>query len=602
MASLFEKKNLSSNSGIGAIVEILDYIKQHFEVGLPKYYKELYPSPKVIFRGIDGIYDSKDIDDSKHSIDSSLSHRLRLSSNNSGDKEAFVKANYLSSLLSVLSESRKNCPEKYNNSCDLYILADLQHRGGATCLVDFSKNALVSLWFACNPVKYEGKYQDGVLYCYNYMNDIIVKNSLSIVHQTDERKSIQDLLYDTYTVIDYCSDSLNRFRIWDPVAINNRVVRQDSIFLFGIEKFYPHNHDILAIVIPHNLKLLIREVLERYFNITATTIFNDEVGLATANNKFKPFRNDTSSFIDRCYDNGFDSMLQGNYHEALELLTTYDIDKPQNVSIRKKIELCFSLAVCYKKLATKENYGIIYYRNAIQSYYSAIDLAKDMLSDRDSEMQTYYLRKTVRAYNEIIELHYHTGDYLSGIKCCSLTINALGKFMKIKGVTHIFDTKYIELTKVEFMLLHILDNYNSNVQSNIIEEYIAFAKDLNIRLNEKNGNIITNEFDKVLISRMCWMLMLIKYSLNHEDAQIDAICNFIMGHNLDKRTTQIRTKLQIETMHYREWDFSFLIDVINDCGNSLNASLRNLMLQLISHTIMIRDMFDAKARIVNKEF
>lgn len=482
----------------------------------------------------------------------------------------------------------------------MYILADLQHRGGATCLVDFSKNVFVSLWFACNPVKYGGYDKDGVLYCYNYMNDIIVKNSLSIVHQTDERKSIQELLYDTYTVIDYCSDSLNRFRIWDPVAINNRVVRQDSIFLFGIEKFYPHNHDILAIVIPNHLKLLIRDVLEQYFNINATTIFNDEVGLANANNKFTPFRNNTSSFVDRCYDNGFECMLHGNYHGALELLTTYDIDKPQSISVRKKIELCFSLAVCYKKLATTENYGIIYYRNAIQSYRSAIDLAKDMLPNMDGEMQTYYLRKIVRAYNEIIELHYLTMDYSSGINCCNQTIVALNDFMKINGVNHKFDTKYIELTKVEFMLLHILDNYASNNIIYTIEEYIAFAKELDNRLRTQNGQFISNEFDKVLISRMCWLLMLIKYSLNHEVSEINAICNFIMERNHDKKTTQIRNNLQIETLHYMEWDFSYLIDAINKCSESLNSNLRNVMLQLISHTIMIRDMFDAKARIVSK--
>ena len=94
--------------------------------------------------------------------------------------------------------------------------------------------------------------------------------------------------------------------------------------------------------------------------------------------------------------------------------------------------------------------------------------------------------------------------------------------------------------------------------------------------------------------------MLIKYSLNHEVSEINAICNFIMERNHDKKTTQIRNNLQIETLHYMEWDFSYLIDAINKCSESLNSNLRNVMLQLISHTIMIRDMFDAKARIVSK--
>ena len=32
---------------------------------------------------------------------------------------------------------------------DLEILAELQHFGAATCLIDFSRNALAALWFAC---------------------------------------------------------------------------------------------------------------------------------------------------------------------------------------------------------------------------------------------------------------------------------------------------------------------------------------------------------------------------------------------------------------------------------------------------------------------
>ena len=32
---------------------------------------------------------------------------------------------------------------------DLEILAEFQHYGAATCLMDFTHNALVALWFAC---------------------------------------------------------------------------------------------------------------------------------------------------------------------------------------------------------------------------------------------------------------------------------------------------------------------------------------------------------------------------------------------------------------------------------------------------------------------
>lgn len=34
---------------------------------------------------------------------------------------------------------------------DLEILAEFQHFGAATCLIDFTYNALIALWFACQP-------------------------------------------------------------------------------------------------------------------------------------------------------------------------------------------------------------------------------------------------------------------------------------------------------------------------------------------------------------------------------------------------------------------------------------------------------------------
>ena len=40
---------------------------------------------------------------------------------------------------------------------DLELLADLQHHGAATCLIDFTRNALIALWFACKRSDDESK-------------------------------------------------------------------------------------------------------------------------------------------------------------------------------------------------------------------------------------------------------------------------------------------------------------------------------------------------------------------------------------------------------------------------------------------------------------
>lgn len=595
MDGLFKIETISE-SGLNAVFQILNFIEANFRSKERKIFELLYPAPKIIYRGIDGVYSQVGIDKERHTIDSSLSIRIKESHLFDNDNEAFIKADYINRLVSILGEARKNCPERYKNFSDLQILADIQHHGGATCLVDFSKNILTSLWFACNMSRKDNKELDGILYCYNYMHDLIVQNNLSIVHQDEYEESIQNLVYNTYSIIDYCSDNQNRFRLWDPVAINNRIVKQDSIFLFGIEKFYTHNHDILAIVIPSEYKKSIREVLEQYFNITATTIYNDDMGLALANNKLMPFRDNAKSFIDRCYDDGFECMLQGNYYEALELLTAFDIKKPRDLNRKKKIELCYSLAVCYKNIASKNSNRLIYYRNAVQSYLSAIEMAEKVLENNSNEDPKYYSRKIVRAYNEVIELQYSIKDYLAGIEYCDRAISSL-KRLETYNVDHAFNTKYIELTQVEFMLLNIIDSLsdkNDNIED-IITSYYKHARNVKKSL-KSNGD--SNRFDVILISMMSWFISLLKYSICKPE-DIDKIENIIQRKNLDILTTKERECIHVDSSHYMEWDFSSLIDQVNEC-RFLNKKIKRIVHKVISHAIMIRDLFNAQARIVNK--
>ena len=40
---------------------------------------------------------------------------------------------------------------------ELELLADLQHHGAATCLLDFTRGALIALWFACEKSETDGK-------------------------------------------------------------------------------------------------------------------------------------------------------------------------------------------------------------------------------------------------------------------------------------------------------------------------------------------------------------------------------------------------------------------------------------------------------------
>ena len=51
-------------------------------------------------------------------------------------------------------------PDFPKDSPDLELLAQLQHQGAATGLIDFTRHPLIALWFACN----EHREKDGAVY------------------------------------------------------------------------------------------------------------------------------------------------------------------------------------------------------------------------------------------------------------------------------------------------------------------------------------------------------------------------------------------------------------------------------------------------------
>lgn len=248
-----------SISGTEILQQILSLVEKKYHLG----------NDRIIYRGITSFHSApfKDIKAIEHCIlsgsDVRFSHQ---------DNPINVNPSYLSDLV---CEAKRMFPGKYNGS-ELEILAEIQHYGGATCLIDFSKNILISLWFACC-----GEHnKTGYLYCYNIEND--VKNKVTRIVDNSSDVSLKD------TILRNVTDN-PRFYIWEPVALNSRIIRQDSIFLFGKDPFLVKEHDVLTIRIPSKLKPIILEFISDMFNISEKTVFRDPVGFAIANGKLKPF-------------------------------------------------------------------------------------------------------------------------------------------------------------------------------------------------------------------------------------------------------------------------------------------------------------------------
>ena len=143
---------------------------------------------------------------------------------------------------------------------DLDLLAELQHYGAATCLIDFTYNATVALWFACQ----ESSKGD--------VNGKVVAVDLSKckkVHYDLAKNGI----FDFFTQI-----KNNRYPLyhWQPENQNPRIMAQQSIFIFGGATI----EIVGECIIPKDRKQYLLASLQKSLGITESTLFPDFEGFA----------------------------------------------------------------------------------------------------------------------------------------------------------------------------------------------------------------------------------------------------------------------------------------------------------------------------------
>ena len=199
---------------------------------------------------------------------------------------------------------------------DLEILAELQHRGAATGLIDFTYNAQIALYFACQKdFKWErnskdaGEAPDGKVY--------VVGNDPNRV-----QKIAPDLL--EKGIDDFFQGS--QLYHWEPGYHNNRVIAQQSIFLFGLHEFDEDD----AYVIKENSKQNILLELERVSGITQAMLFPDFDGFARLYSEDILYTELSASDYE---DYAFDAYRSDQYEDAIK---NYDMAiklSPQNSSL-----------------------------------------------------------------------------------------------------------------------------------------------------------------------------------------------------------------------------------------------------------------------------
>ena len=151
---------------------------------------------------------------------------------------------------------------------DLELLATLQHNGAATCLIDFTTNPLIALWFACQ----EEPRESGKVVAMP-TDDIEL---FSTVSYQNLKKPIEEFLYKD-----------NKLWKWIPSPLSNRIVAQQSIFVFGEGEIQEQRYE--KVTIDGSSKKEISAELEKRFGITEQHLFNDSTGYALSNAHDKPY-------------------------------------------------------------------------------------------------------------------------------------------------------------------------------------------------------------------------------------------------------------------------------------------------------------------------
>ena len=228
---------------------------------------------------------------------------------------------------------------KYLN--DLELLADLQHHGAATCLLDFTRNALVALWFACDTSHGEsGGFDQETVEGLGEATKTFNDGKVFVVNTADERgrfreltprdiegTSIEEVLRfktrdeesageRTDQVSLRSSSDVAKFWYWTPAHLNERITAQGSLFLFAPPS--SGRPDSQEIVVAAECKGQIRKELETLYNTHEDTLFPDFVGFAYTQRHDAPVDiPDSEEYRKR----GIEAAQRGEQQQAIEHYT-----------------------------------------------------------------------------------------------------------------------------------------------------------------------------------------------------------------------------------------------------------------------------------------
>jgi len=384
---------------------------------------------------------------------------------------------------------------KTSELSELEILAEIQHHGGATCLTDFTTDFLVALWFASKKTNEkeikEVKNKDGEVVKDENMDIITNKHGkifavnlldddnfekIYPIREIRKDNSISGLLEKKIQYNDAKKAIEPRFWLWKPTRLNNRIVQQDSIFLFGLPNFESIKYE--PIYIPEEEKDAIQHELEIYFALSSESVFDDLTGFSfEANNADKPIG--TTIFEKRqCFDRAKSSFKRGEFESAIKyynrnlqcLNETANCDR--NCKNHSVIELLFERGRCFFEQDKSEKS-----LKALSDFEKVINLKDDEQKNKITvlgasllKLQVLYkLENFTDAFNfclDVINSNYYVVDEIKEFFFSALELSVIMEDgEKFKNMIDLFNKNTIlcqangELLYLYFKALYLKQPY-----------------------------------------------------------------------------------------------------------------------------------------------
>jgi len=157
-----------------------------------------------------------------------------------------------------------------DHCCALKVLAELQHHGAATNLLDFSRNVLVALWMACS----EEFDQDGKIFFAN-------------LEKEEENEDVETLgVAEAGTITIPKLFQKSKIQVWTPERFDGRIQSQSSVFLIAPNESWIKFDSIL---VDKACKKKLLNTLEKRFGLTEVQVYPDLPGFAKANRTQMPY-------------------------------------------------------------------------------------------------------------------------------------------------------------------------------------------------------------------------------------------------------------------------------------------------------------------------